>query len=292
MRDGHSFLRCFPRTGLPASDPGVSTKPVVLCADDFGLSPGVSRGILELLEMGRLSATSCMVNYPEFRADAQPLRSFCGRADLGLHFSLTDSRPISRVALACHLRPPAFSAMLKEVERQVEIFSSAMGILPDYIDGHQHVHVLPVVREAVVDVAKRIGAYVRVPRDPIDGAMWRRPAPLESTYLSVASGRLAKLVEAACVITNRGFRGVRTFRESVPFAAIYRKMIAGAGQGCLVMCHPGHVDDTLVGRDPVRNPRADEWSYFAGPDFSFDMAEAGLKLSRLREAIAQDLTAR
>jgi predicted glycoside hydrolase/deacetylase ChbG (UPF0249 family) len=69
-------------------------------------------------------------------------------------------------------------------------------------------------------------------------------------------------------------------------------MIAGAGEGCLVMCHPGNVDVTLAIRDPVLEPRADEWSYFSGPDFPADMADAGLALSRLREAIPQEYPAR
>jgi hypothetical protein len=41
----------------------------------------------------------------------------------------------------------------------------------------------------------------------------------------------------------------------------------------------------LAGRDPILEPRASEWSYFSGPDFPGDMAEAGLALSRLRETI-------
>ena len=267
-------------------------KRIVLCADDFGFAPGVSRGVLELLEMGRLSATSCMVNHSEFRDMAPALKSFVGRADLGLHFSLTDSRSISSAALECHLWPPAYSVMLSEVERQVDEFFNRMGMLPDYIDGHQHVHVLPVVRAAVVAVAKRIGAYVRVPREPIDGAMWRRPAPVESAYLSRASRALAKLAQAAGVITNRGFRGVRTFREKDPYGVLFRKMIAGAGEGCLVMCHPGHIDAALARRDPVLEPRAGEWSYFSGPDFPADLAAAGLVLSRLRDAIPRESPAR
>jgi predicted glycoside hydrolase/deacetylase ChbG (UPF0249 family) len=264
----------------------MNTKRVVLCADDFGLSPAVSRGILELLEQDRLSATSCMVNYPEFRDEAQALKSFIGRADLGLHFSLTDSRPISSVALECHLRPPVFSSMMDEVERQLEKYSNAMGIVPDYIDGHQHVHVLPVVREAVIEAAKRIGAYVRVPRDSIGMAMWRRPAPFESFYLARASRALTKLARNAGLATNIGFRGVRTFQEKIPFGELFRKMIAGAEEGCLVMCHPGHVDAVLRGRDAIREQRADEWSYFSGQEFPADLADAGLELGRLREAIS------
>jgi hypothetical protein len=270
----------------------MSAKRIVLCADDFGLSPGVSRGILELLEMGRLSATSCMVNYPEFPDDAQPLRVFRATADLGLHFSLTDLRPISSVALECHLRPPPFAVMLDEVERQVDKFSNTMGFLPAYIDGHQHVHVLPVVRKAVVNVAKRIGAYLRIPRDPIGLAMWRRPAAFESIYLARASRSIGKLAREAGIPTNNGFRGVRTFREKVPFGILFRQIIAGADEGCLVMCHPGHSDGALAGRDPVREQRAGERAYLAGAEFPRHLAEAGLVLSRLSDAIPNDFSRR
>jgi predicted glycoside hydrolase/deacetylase ChbG (UPF0249 family) len=263
----------------------MSSKRVVLCADDFGLSPGVSRGIAELLELGRLSATSCMVNYPEFGTDAGTLKAFRGQADLGLHFSLTDSRTISSVAIECHLRPPPLSVMRDAVARQTDAFSRAMGMLPDYIDGHQHVHVLPVVREAVIDIAKRIGAYVRVPRDPIGRAMLARPAPFESIYLARASRALARLAGESGVVTNKGFRGARTFREKVPFGELFRRMIAGAGDGAIIMCHPGHVDELLASRDAVLNPRADEWNYLSGPEFVADMASAGLAVSRLRDVI-------
>ena len=44
-----------------------SFRNVILCADDFGLADGVSRGIVELAEMGRLSATGAMTNMPGLR---------------------------------------------------------------------------------------------------------------------------------------------------------------------------------------------------------------------------------
>ncbi|MGH6887914.1 MAG: ChbG/HpnK family deacetylase [Rhizomicrobium sp.] len=261
----------------------MSASRIVLCADDFGLSPGVNRGIVELLEKGRLSAASCMVNYPEFARDATLLQPFAGRADMGLHFSLTESRSIASVAIECHLKPPPPAAMRDEVERQLRKFADAVGRLPDYIDGHQHVHVLPVVREAVVGAAARIGAYVRSTREPIGIAMWRRPSAPESFYLSRASRALDRLAHAAGVETNRGFRGVRTFRETAPFGELFRKMVADAREGTLVICHPGHPDDVLARRDPVCATRADEWNYLSGPDFPADLARAGLALARLRD---------
>lgn len=264
----------------------MSARRIVLCADDFGLSPGVSRGIVELLEKKRLSATSCMVDYPEFSRDAKLLHAFAGRADVGLHFSLTGSRSIAAVAIECHLKPPPLASMKSEVERQVGKFTDGVGRFPDYIDGHQHVHVLPVVREAVVAVAASFGAYVRSTHEPIRIAMWHRPSPLESAYLARASRGLDRLAHAAGVVINRGFRGVRSFRERKNFGELFRKMIAGAAEGTLVMCHPGHSDAALAGRDPVRETRVEEWRYLAGPRFVDDLANEGLALARLGEIIA------
>lgn len=261
----------------------MNARRIVLCADDYGLSPGVSRGIRELLEARRLSATSCMVVFPEFAEDGPLLKPFVGRADIGLHFTLTENCSLARVAAQMHLRPPPLSLIVRKLEEQIAKFTDAIGNAPDYIDGHQHVQLLPVVREAVVHVARRIGAWVRVASEPINRAMWSRPAPLESWYLGRASRRLERLARQSGVTTNRGFRGPRNFHERAPFRDLFRSIIAGAGEGCLVMCHPGHADPLLTGRDPVHAAREQEFRYFMGDEFPNDLAEAGLTLSRFAD---------
>ena len=261
----------------------MKAKCVVLCADDYGYSPGVSRGIRELLEMGRLSATSCIVVFPEFAEDGPLLKPFVGRADLGLHFTLTADRSLRSVAMEMHLRPPPVSVLVSAVEEQVTKFRDAIGCLPDYIDSHQHVHLLPVVREAVVQVASRIGAYVRSSCEPINRAMWSRPAPVESAYLSCASRPLSRFARRSGVATNRGFRGARNFRERTAYRNLFRRMIGGVGEGCLVMCHPGHSDILLGGRDSVQAAREEEWNYLGSQEFLQDIADAELRPLRFRE---------
>jgi len=263
----------------------MTEKRIVLCADDYGYSPGVSRGIRELLELGRLSATSSMVVFPEFESDGPLLKPFLDRADTGLHFTLTANRTIASVAWEAHTHPQHLQPVVSELEHQVTKFADVIGCLPDYIDGHQHVHVLPVVRDAVVQVARRIGAYVRNTMDPIGLAMCRRPGVLESIYLARASRKLAAFARAAGVPTNCGFRGVRTFREKVPFRLLFQRMIKNADSGCLVMCHPGYPDALLSERDPVQSMREEEFRYLAGPDFPRDLAAEGVVLSRLADAL-------
>ena len=73
-----------------------------LCADDYALSPGISRGILEALSAARLSATSVMTTRPFWPKDAHELRQFKTKADIGLHLNLTLGGPLGDM--------PAFAA--------------------------------------------------------------------------------------------------------------------------------------------------------------------------------------
>lgn len=258
---------------------------IILCADDYGLSPAVSRGIRELLAAGRLSATSCMVVYPEFVADGPDLRPYLDRADIGLHFTLTADRPLSSVLRDGWLHRLDQHTMQRELEREAQIFVDVIGRPPAYIDGHQHVHLLPGVREAVANLARQLGAYVRLTTEPIGRPMLQRPAPIDSIYLSWASRPLRHLARTSGVRTNTGFRGVRSFRERGTFRDLFRKMITDAASGTIIMCHPGHVDEALAQRDSVRQAREEEFAYLAGADFPEDLAAAGLSLARLDDAL-------
>ncbi|HEX3653165.1 MAG TPA: ChbG/HpnK family deacetylase [Rhizomicrobium sp.] len=265
--------------------PEAAPRKIVLCADDYGLAPGVSRGIRELLAKGRLSATGCMSVYPNFKEEGPLLRPFLEHADVGLHFTLTADKPLRSVLLAGWLRRIDPRKVRAELQRQIDIFVSAIGATPAYIDGHQHVHLLPGVREAVIETAGKLGAYVRSTHEPITRAMLRRAAPLDSAYLSWAAGPLTRLAQNGGVHTNTGFRGVRSFHEQTPFRDLFRRMIEGAADGSIVMCHPGHVDDVLRSRDPIHRQREEEFSYLASGDFPHDLAAAGLQLANLRDGL-------
>jgi predicted glycoside hydrolase/deacetylase ChbG (UPF0249 family) len=261
-------------------------RKIVLCGDDYGLAPGVSRGIRKLLAQRRLTATSCMTVYPEFSEEGPLLRPFFEATDIGLHFTLTSDRPLSAVLISGWLRQLDASAVRRELDRQMSVFMSVMGRPPSYIDGHQHVHLLPHVRGAVVDVARKVGAYVRVTREPIDRAMFARPAAVDSAYLSWSARPLARLAARAGIRTNTGYRGTRSFREQEPYRDSFQRMIAGARSATIVCCHPGFVDDILIARDPIHAAREAEYAYLAGDEFPHDLSGVGLRLATLREALA------
>jgi predicted glycoside hydrolase/deacetylase ChbG (UPF0249 family) len=85
-------------------------------------------------------------------------------------------------------------------------------------------------------------------------------------------GRIGRPLSAAAgdLAFNRGFLGVRSFREPEPYRALFRRWLAAAVPGSLIMCHPGHADATLAARDFVTAPRAEEFAYLSGPDYVVD----------------------
>jgi chitin disaccharide deacetylase len=264
----------------------MATAGIVLCADDYGIAPGVSRAIRDLLDRGRLSATGSMVVSPDFAAEGPLLAAYHGRADLGLHLTLTQDRPLGSLMSAAYTGRLDRRTMAVAVDQQIAEFTRIVGRPPDFIDGHQHVHLLPGVREAVTTAAQRIGAYVRLTDEPLAAISRVGIVSGKSALLSLIGRPLARRVRRSGIAHNSGFRGARSFAETAPYGDLFRRMIAGAGAGCLIMCHPGLVDEALASRDPVTTSREDEYRYLLSDTFPADLAAAKLHLSRLKDALA------
>ena len=141
--------------------------PIWLCADDYGISPAVNKAIRDLVMQGRLNATTVMVVAPSGgrpeAASLDMLNAGAKRVAIGLHVTLTGAfRPIS-----AGFRPTRSGTFLSleemfargalrllnrktiatEIAAQVDAFVALFGRTPDFVDGHQHVHLFPRVRE-------------------------------------------------------------------------------------------------------------------------------------------------
>jgi len=274
-----------------------SFRNVVLCADDYGLSDGVSRGIVELAEMGRLSATGAMTNMPGWRRAAPGLKPLEGRIAIGLHLNLTTGSPLGAMAkLAPKGRFPALRELLGkafkgqldraeivgEIARQLDAFEEAHGQAPSFIDGHQHVHVLRGVRRALLQVLRERGYAGRVwLRDPADRtvSILRRPIGRGKALIVKGFARgFARDAHAAGFATNRGFSGFAPFDLSIPARRIFETAFSHLGPRPLVMCHPGYGDDELRGLDPAVESREVELAYLKSDAFGALLAERGIRL--------------
>lgn len=246
------------------------TRSFVLCADDFAMTEGVSRSILELLAAGKLSATGAMTNRPHWPRLAGELAAFAGHADLGMHLNLTCAAPLAAMPAVApsgnlprlgELAPlvlrssAARDEIASEVVRQLDAFEQHLGRAPDFVDGHQHVHVLPGIRGAVLDaLARRYPAgsvYLRDPSDSLAAIRARGVAIGKALTVAGLATGLRRAAARRGIPTNRGFSGFSPFDAGRDFAVDLAAFLVDPGPAHLVMCHPGHVDDELVALDPV-----------------------------------------
>jgi predicted glycoside hydrolase/deacetylase ChbG (UPF0249 family) len=246
-----------------------SLAPYILCADDFAMTQGVSRAILELLDAGRISATSAMTARPHWKLLARRLAAFAGKADLGLHLNLTCMEPAGPMPLLAPsgllpelgevarkaLNPSVQAEIRIEIARQLDAFEHGMGFAPDFIDGHQHVHALPGVRGAVIDeIAARYpkgSVWLRDPGDRAASIMARGLAVTKALTVKALAQGLARQAHRAGIPTNQGFSGFSRFDASANYADELAAALKRPGHRHLVMCHPGHVDDELPLIDSV-----------------------------------------
>jgi len=272
-----------------------------LCADDYGISPAVNRAIRDLIGRGRINATSVMVSAPSFSAaEAQALSGLGGplggRVAIGLHFTLTAPfhpatsayRPaapegaflsLSRTLAAGLLRRLDPDALATEATSQFAAFRTAFGRPPDFVDGHQHVHLLPQVSDAVLAAMRRMApdAWIRQcgRRTPLR-QRWRDPKGLLLDLLSV---RL-RMRSAACGIeTNPGFAGTYNFMRATGFETLFASFLQDLPDGGLVMCHPGLVDAELQRLDDFTDMREQEYAFFAGDRFPVLLTQHGIALA-------------
>jgi predicted glycoside hydrolase/deacetylase ChbG (UPF0249 family) len=159
------------------ASPALRTR-LIVNADDFGISPAVTGGILEAHAAGTVSSTSMMVHCPGWddactRARATP------SLGIGLHLNLLVGSPIVPAVTLINRRTGRFlvlGAMVRralagrldaaeveaECEAQVQAIT-ALGVPLTHIDSHRHTHALPVVRRAVARVAQRRSLPLRRP---------------------------------------------------------------------------------------------------------------------------------
>lgn len=260
-----------------------------LCADDFGLSAAVDRGILRLVVRSRLSAVSCLVNAPDWAAAAGELAAAAqGSVRLGLHFNLTEGRPLSpalarlwprlpalpHLIVQAHLRRLPRAALREELAAQLHAFEQARGAAPDHLDGHQHVHHLPQVRELVLEVlAARPRLTVRSTASVLGPGHAGKRLIIERSGGRALGRQLQRMGRQA----NRHLLGVYDF-AATDYGRLMRAWLAAMpAQGGLLFCHPGGAAGGPG--DPIAGARVRELAYLDSDAFVDDLVAANARLA-------------
>jgi predicted glycoside hydrolase/deacetylase ChbG (UPF0249 family) len=255
---------------------------VLLVADDYAMTEGVSAGIEQLAAAGRLSATSVMTTSAHWPAHAPRIRALRGGVAIGLHIDLTLLGPLGPMPrLAPGGKLPAIGALTRaalmhgidaaeiaaETERQLDAFERQLGFPPDHIDGHQHVHALPGIRDGVLAALKwrypERRPLLRIPSDTLARIRARKRHAAKAAVLSALASGYTRAVAAAGFPANAGFAGVSDFADAGTLADFAAAALA-PGDFQMIMCHPGFPDDELKRIDPVVERRRSELDLLGG----------------------------
>jgi len=294
--DGGEQQVAGPAAGGTTADPGPAdtqgVRRIWLCADDYGIAPGVDAAIRDLIGRRRINATSVMVAAPGFsRSEAAALSTLNAgtrHAAIGLHVTLTapfrpltaDFRPLRdgafpslpdlmRLAL---LRRLDREAIAREVAAQLQRFAAAFGRAPEFVDGHQHVQLLPQVRDAVLAGAAALapGAWARQAGSA--RAVHKRLNDRKGLVIGILSRTFRRRARELGVPTNPSFAGTYDFVPQADFSALFPRFLDDLPDGGLIMCHPGVVDADLRSLDPLTELREKEYAYLAGDEFPATLA--------------------
>jgi predicted glycoside hydrolase/deacetylase ChbG (UPF0249 family) len=274
-------------------------RSITLCADDYGISRGVSRAIRDLLAGGRINATSVMVVTAAFdSAEVEALAAIRGPNDqrpaIGLHVTLTapfkpltGDFPHADEGRFCALRDLMrrgvgrrleIGPVAVEIAAQIDAFAKAFGRPPDFVDGHQHVQLFPQLRDAFLRtvIERAPNAWVRQCGRPAFGRPLGNRKGLLLDILSVMFRRKAR---RHGLRFNPGFAGSYDFVPDADFSKLFPAFLRDLPDGGLVMCHPGFVDAELERLDSLTTLREREYAYFKSDQFTQLLAEKNVALA-------------
>jgi predicted glycoside hydrolase/deacetylase ChbG (UPF0249 family) len=293
------------------SAPGPRT--LAVCVDDFGLHEGVNQAVLALLALRRISAVSCLVDGPAWASGAAALRAAAWPAgeaepiaDVGLHLNFTELldaraqrpdlvRPLGALIRACHLRRFDEAALQEEVARQFARFEAVWGRPPDFVDGHQHVHQFPQLREALAQVlrARQVGRdvahrpWLRLCRSP-GWAGWRAGIGLVDTLkaaviAALGASALARQARRLGLPHSERLLGVYPFdADEAGFLRRWQAWLSLVHEGDLLMCHPAVPQSQAVPQpDVIAAARHMEFQVLSSPGFGQRLSQAGVRIARL-----------
>jgi hopanoid biosynthesis associated protein HpnK len=277
-------------------------KKLIVNADDFGLTAGVNRAIIEGHTRGIVSSATLMANMPAFD-DAVRLAKEHPSLGVGLHFNLTQGRPVAEAARVRSLLDDrgefrgTTTALLKralagrvnnqeiavELQAQIEKALNA-GLRLTHVDSHKHSHALPQVCDAIIATIAAYGINAaRLPREH-----WRFDRSANSfslIYQSLGALGIAQLcrigetkLRRAGVKTPGAFFGVaRTGCWAKEWLiGLIENLPEGVSE---LMCHPGYDDNELGGvKTRLRGSRVNELRLLTDPDVAAKLKEQGVRL--------------
>lgn len=276
----------------------ISSSKLIVNADDFGRTAGLTQGIITGHLEGIVSSTTTMVNFAPAEAGVKASAEMAPNLGVGIHLNLTAGRPVLPPSQVPDLvRPDGFfypirdaipriegisrDQILTELQAQVELFRS-WGRDPTHLDCHHHLlYLSPRLFEIMVQIAQQYDLPVRYP--------WRQGGPVVNIddlarAHRVEPARLPAVISACDEILTRS--GLRTPDRCIlsfygqgatleNMLAVISSLPDGVSE---MMCHPGLVDTALLEESTYAAEREQELEILSHPQVraALDSASATL----------------
>ena len=243
-----------------------ATRQLIVNADDFGRSRGISAGIREAHLRGIVTSTTVMTTFPGAGEDVGQAADECPALGIGVHLCLTAGRPVlpadqipslvaadggfpRRDVQLGRLGELAAGELRTELRAQIELVL-ALGGRVDHLDSHHHATYLhPTPLGIMLDLAREYGLPVRnpIPRGGLRTAVAAGLAPPGTTVEeadaleAIVRGQLTATgtphpdtLVPSCYGTGVGQEQMLAILDNLP---------GGVSE---IMCHPGHYDESLA----------------------------------------------
>jgi len=285
---------------------------LIVNADDFGLTVGVNRAIIEAHGQGIVTSATLMANSHAFD-DARTRLSPNSRLSVGCHVVLVDGRPVLGAGQTPTLSNGnsddsrfydslsgfvlrAISGNINRDEIEAEATAQirklqAAGIVVSHLDTHKHTHIFPPVLGPLLRAAKACG--VRAMRNPFGpvhvSLVAKRPSLWKQfsrvTVLSGLGKTFRKSVTDADMLTPDGTVGI--VATGAMDARLFEGIVDSLPEGTWeLVCHPGYNDAELGNiRTRLRESRAEELQLLTSPEAREILNRSGVQLISYRDLV-------
>lgn len=262
---------------------------LIINADDFGLTPGVSRAILRAHREGIVSSTTFMVNFP-WAPEVAPLLGEAPALGVGIHLNITTGAPVlppeqvpslvgpeghfvrATWRLLARARPEeVYSEWSAQVRRGIDL----LGRLPTHLDTHRFLQAYPPFCEVMLAVAREhgIGAVRLLTPEFVPPGFFRRWSPV---------GFLAKraLRRSAALTRESGLCCPDvTLAGDFDLERLLQRLDRVEEGVTELIAHPGEVDAELSRLSSLREQREVELAALVDPAARRRLRDRGIELT-------------
>lgn len=288
---------------------------LIVTADDFGMGPATTRGILDLAAEGLITNTLLLVNSPYAEQAVLKWQQAGKPVEVGWHPCLTLDAPVLpsyRVPTLVDANGRFYSlgrflgrlatGQIRQAEIRAELhaqyqrFRKLVGRPPLSVATHHHVQVFSPIGALLLDVIddQRPAPFVRRVREPWRTLLRVPGARLKRFWLSWLGRDDAYRQRQLYFPGNQWLIGITNPRNVRDSRFMTRWIASAVGNAVELTCHPGYFDPTLVGRDCTphdgqQERRVRELQHLRDPDFRAAVRAAGFTLADPAEVIRLSL---